>query len=105
MKMCTWYNITDILPFHVSDDTSSLQSSQNIKVCPTSKKISSGSSGATPQSSSTTTDPSSHHSHESGFQSAASLNSLDKNQNMGRGKSLGKYSSVIQSYRIHDSGK
>ena len=90
--------------FLISDDTSSLQSSHNIKASTTGKKTSSGSSGTTPHSSSTATDPSSQHSHESGFQSAASLNSLDKNQNIGRGKSLGKYSSAIQSYRAQDLG-
>ena len=88
----------------ILDDASSLQSSHNIKACTTGKKTSSGSSGTTPHSSSTATDPSSHHSHESGFQSAASLSSLDKNQNIARGKGLGKYSSAIQSYRAQDLG-
>ena len=88
------------------DDASSMQSSHNLKTCPSTKKTSSGSSnGTTPHSSSTATDPSSHHSHESGFQSAASLSSLDKNQNVGRGKCLGKYPSALQAFRTQESGK
>ena len=91
---------------YFTDDASSMQSSHNLKTCPSTKKTSSGSSnGATPHSSSTATDPSSHHSHESGFQSAASLSSLDKSQNVGRGKSLGKYPSTLQAFRTQDSGK
>ena len=94
-----------ICSLFISDDASSMQSSHNFKNSLTAKKKSSGSSnGATPHSSSTATDPSSHHSHESGFQSAASLSSLDKNQNMGRGKCLGKYPSTLQPYRTQDSG-
>ena len=82
-----------------------MQSSHNLKSCSSTKKTSSGSSnGATPHSSSTATDPSSHHSHESGFQSAASLSSLEKNQNISRGKSLGKYPSTLQAYRGQDIG-
>ena len=89
----------------VVDDASSIQSSHNLKSLSSNKKTSSGVSGVTPQSSSTATDPSSQHSHESGFQSAASLSSLEKNQNIARNKKLEKYSSTAENFRAHDSGK
>ena len=89
----------------VVDDASSIQSSHNLKSLSSNKKSSGGVSGVTPQSSSTATDPSSQHSHESGFQSAASLSSLDKNQNIATHRKLEKYSSTTENCRARDSGK
>ena len=81
----------------ISDDTSCLRPSHNNNDGTTIKKISNGSSSVT--------DPSSNHSHESGFQSAASLSSLDKNQTAGVGKHLDKCSTVLQGHRVNEARK